>query len=103
MVDSFRRPGAHHGLRTLSKREACRPLELVKVFFTLGFAAVVCTIISAPVLLMNMNSPFFWPVYAASWVVAIILFVWYIIKARRWKLPNGRTSLEADRDQQPPP
>ncbi len=52
---------------------------------------------------MNMNSPFFWPVYAASWVVAIILFVWYIIKARRWKLPNGRTSLEADRDQQPPP
>jgi hypothetical protein len=74
-----------------------------KFFLTLGFIAVVCTIVSAPLVLMNMTSPFFWPVYGAGWVVAIALFVWFIMKARHWKLPDGRTSLEADRDQQQPP
>lgn len=72
-----------------------------KFFFTLGFAGVECVIISAPVVMMDMNSPRFWPVYIAAWVVAAGLFVWFIIEARRWKLPDGRTSLEADRDQQP--
>lgn len=73
-----------------------------KFFFSLGFAGVECVIITAPVVLMDMNSRYFWPVYIAAWVVAAGLFVWFIIEARRWKLPDGRTSIEADRDQQPP-
>jgi hypothetical protein len=62
-----------------------------KFFFSLGFGALECVIISAPVLLMNTNSRFFWPVYIASWVVAIALFVKFILMARKWKFPNART------------
>ncbi|HVN92440.1 MAG TPA: hypothetical protein VMT38_02025 [Terracidiphilus sp.] len=73
-----------------------------KFFFTLGFAAVVSFVVIAPILLIDMKSPFFWPAFAAGWVVAAGLFVGYIIKARKWKLPDGRTSLEADREQGTP-
>jgi hypothetical protein len=73
-----------------------------KFFLTLGFIAVVCAIVTAPLLLMNMRSRFFWPVYGAGWVVGLGLMVWFI-KARHWKLPAGKASLEADRAPQPPP
>ena len=72
-----------------------------KFGFTLGFLAFVVAIVTAPVLLMDLNSPRFLPVYIAAWIVAAGLFVWFIIAARRWKLPDGRTSLEADREQPP--
>jgi hypothetical protein len=74
-----------------------------KFFLTLGFIAVVCAIVTAPLLLMNMRSRFFWPVYGAGWVVGLGLMVWFIIQARHWKLPAGKASLEADRAPQPPP
>lgn len=76
-----------------------------KFALTLGFMAIVCAIITAPVIFMNMNSRYFWPVYAFAWAVALGLMVWFILQARRWKLPDGRTSLQADqndRNQQPP-
>jgi len=72
-----------------------------KFFLTLVFIAVVCTIVSAPLLLMNMHSLYFWPVYGAGWAVAVGLFVWFIIKARRWKFPNASPSAEADRARDP--
>ena len=50
--------------------------------------AVVCAIITAP-LLMNTNSRYFWWVYGAAWVVALGLMVCFIIWARHWKLPNS--------------
>ncbi len=53
-------------------------------------------------MLINVNSPFFWPVYGAGWVVALGLIVWFIIRARRWKFPAAETSLKDNRDQQPP-
>jgi hypothetical protein len=31
-------------------------------------------------------------------VVAAVNFVWFIMVCRRWKLPDGRTSLQAQRD-----
>ncbi|MGD0346856.1 MAG: hypothetical protein ABSA85_08870 [Terracidiphilus sp.] len=68
-----------------------------KFAFSLGFAAVECLLVSSPLIFMNTNSPYFIPVYIATWVVALGLFVWFIIAARHWKLPDGRTSLEADR------
>jgi hypothetical protein len=74
-----------------------------KFFLTIGFLLAVSALVSAPLMLMNMSSPFFWPVYGAGWVVAAGLFVWFIIKARKWKFPGGGASLQADRDQQPPP
>lgn len=73
-----------------------------KFFLTLGFIAVVCAIVTAPVMLMNMNSRFFWPVYGAGWAVALGLMVWFIIQARRWKFPGARSTLDASRNQQPP-
>ena len=73
-----------------------------KFFLTLGFIAVVCAVVSAPLMLMNMSSPFFWPAYGAGWVVALGLMVWFIIKARHWKLPDARATIDADRDQRPP-
>jgi hypothetical protein len=76
-----------------------------KFFFSLGFGALECVIITAP-LLMNMNSRFFWPAYGAAWVVAIALFVKFILIARKWKFPDTRTSTQAapnDRNNQQPP
>jgi len=73
-----------------------------KFAFTLGFLALLGAIVTAPVLLMNMNGRYFWPVYAAAWVVALGLVVGFIIQARRWKFPDARTSLDANRNQPPP-
>jgi uncharacterized membrane protein len=70
-----------------------------KFALTLGFLALLGAIVTAPVLLMNPNGPHFFPVYIAAWVVALGLMVGFIIQARRWKLPDGRTSLEANRNQ----
>ena len=72
-----------------------------KFVFALGFAVLEVFVVSAPLVLMDMNSPHFWPVYIAAWIVAALNFVWFIMVARRWKLPDGRTSLEADHEQPP--
>lgn len=70
-----------------------------KFCFALGFAALECFIVIAPIVwIHDLRSPYFWPVYATAWVIAALNFIWMIIVARRWKLPDGRTSLEADRD-----
>ena len=69
-----------------------------KFVFTLGFAALECLIVIGPIALGKLNSPYFWPVYITAWVVAAGNFVWFIIVCRRWKLADGRTSLEADRE-----
>ncbi len=69
-----------------------------KFAFTLGFAAVACALLLSPVVFLNLSSPYFWPAFIAAWVVVAVLFVGFIIKARAWKLPDGRTSLEAYRD-----
>lgn len=74
-----------------------------KFFLTIGFILGVCAIVSAPLVLMNMNSPYFWWVYGAGWAVAVALFVWFIVKARKWKFPGAPPTLEADRDQPTPP
>jgi hypothetical protein len=69
-----------------------------KFAISLGFAAFMCLLVSAPLIFMNTSSRYFIPVYLATWVVALGLLVWFVIRARRWKLPDGRRSLEADRD-----
>lgn len=74
-----------------------------KFFFALAFAGMECVIITAPLWLIDMKSPYFWWVYGAAWVVAAGNFVWFIIVMRRWRLPDGRTSLEADREERGKP
>jgi hypothetical protein len=64
-----------------------------KFVFTLGFAALECLIAFG-----KLYSPYFWPVYIGAWVLAAGNFVWFIIVCRGWKLPDGRTSLEAERE-----
>jgi hypothetical protein len=71
-----------------------------KFAFALGFAALEVTILIGPIVLMDVKGPRFMPVFIAAWVVAALNFIWMILVARRWKLPDGRTSLEAYRDNQ---
>lgn len=60
-----------------------------KFAFAVSFAVLEGLLISAPLVLMNMNSPYFVPVYIAIVVVAASLFVLFVMKARRWTRPGG--------------
>jgi hypothetical protein len=71
-----------------------------KFFFALGFAAVEVVLVTVPALTLDPNSRLFWWVYGAAWLIAALNFIWFIIACRRWKLPDGRTSLQAERDGQ---
>jgi hypothetical protein len=46
-----------------------------------------------------MKDPRFMPAFIAAWAIAALNFIWMIIVARRWKLPDGRTSIQAYRDE----
>ena len=72
-----------------------------KFVFTIGFAALEVMILLVPLNLIDMKSPRFAPVMIVAGVVAALNFIWMIIVARRWKLPDGRTSLQAWRDEHP--
>ena len=72
-----------------------------KFVFTLGFAALEIVILLAPINLIDLKSPWFVPAFCAAGVVAALNFIWMIIVARRWKLPDGRTSLQAYYDEHP--
>lgn len=69
-----------------------------KVVFALAFAGLELIILLTPLRLMQVNSPRFLPVMGVAGVIAAANFIWMIIVARRWKLPDGRTSLQAYRD-----
>jgi hypothetical protein len=71
-----------------------------KFFFALGFAAVEVALVIVPVLILDPNSRRFWWIVGAGWLVAALNFVWFISACRRWKLPDGRSSLQAQRDSQ---
>jgi hypothetical protein len=72
-----------------------------KFLFTLAFAALEIVVLLTPILTMDMKSRWFLPVFSGAGVVAAGNFVWFIIVCRRWRLPDGRTSLEAYRDEHP--
>jgi len=67
--------------------------------FALAFAGLETLILTVPILSMNSNSSYFLPVYAIAWVIAALNFIWFIMVCRRWRLPDGRTSLEAARQE----
>jgi hypothetical protein len=67
-----------------------------KFLFAIGFAFFETALVTVPVIVLNPKSAYFWPAYGAAWVLAAVFFVLFILKARKWKLPDGRTSLEAE-------
>ncbi len=70
-----------------------------KFAFALAFGGLEVSILLAPIVLMDVKSPRFPVAMGASGIVAASNFIWMIIVARRWKLPDGRTSLQAYRDE----
>src|SRR5450631_2246532 len=70
-----------------------------KFVFALAFGCLEVSILLTPIILMDLKSPRFPLVLGAAGIAAALNFIWMIIVARRWKLPDGRTSLEAYRDE----
>lgn len=70
-----------------------------KFVFAIGFGLLEVVIVIAPLYYFGVTSPHFMPAFITAWVVAALNFVWMIIVARRWRLPDGRTSLQAYRDE----
>jgi len=70
-----------------------------KFAFTLGFAGLEIVILIGPLTFLDMKGPYFMPVFITAGAIAALNFIWFILVARRWKLPDGRTSLEAYRDE----
>ena len=63
--------------------------------------SVVCGMASLPLIVFDLKSRWFWPAFAAGWFVAVLNFVWFIIVARRWKLPADHTGRQAHRGGHP--
>jgi hypothetical protein len=72
-----------------------------KFLFALGFAAAEVALVIVPVLTIDQANRLFWWIAGAGWLIAALNFIWFIIACRRWKLPDGRTALQAERDAQP--
>jgi hypothetical protein len=72
-----------------------------KFAFAIGFAWLEVLIVLAPLYYFGVKSPHFMPAFITAWVIAGLNFIWMIIVARRWKLADGRTSLQAYRDEHP--
>jgi len=72
-----------------------------KFVFAIGFAALEVGILMAPLYFVGLKNPLFMPLFITASVIAGLNFIWMIIVCRRWKLPDGRTSLQAYRDEHP--
>ena len=75
-----------------------------KLFFALAFAALEVVIFVVPLTFVDPHGPharYFPVVITITSIVAALNFIWFIIICRRWKLPNGETSLQAYRDEHP--
>ncbi len=72
-----------------------------KFFFALAFAGLEACILIIPLNIMDTRSQYFTPVMITVGVIAALNFIWFIIACRRWRLPDGRTSLEAYYDEHP--
>ena len=70
-----------------------------KFVFAIGFAALEILIVMAPLYFIDIRDPRFMRAFAAAWAIAALNFIWMILVARRWKLADGRTSLQAYRDE----
>lgn len=72
-----------------------------KFVFALAFAALEIVVLIGPLVYFDLKSPWFLPVFGAAGFIAALNFIWFIIVCRRWRLPDGRTSLQAYYDEHP--
>jgi hypothetical protein len=72
-----------------------------KFFFSLAFAGLEWCVLWFPLRYVPMQSRWYAPAITGGALVFLGNFVWFIIVCRRWKLPDGRTSLQAYRDEHP--
>lgn len=72
-----------------------------KFFFALTFAALDFGLLLAPYSALAPNSRHFTAALIASIVIAALNFIWFVVACRRWRLPDGRTSLEACYNEHP--
>jgi hypothetical protein len=72
-----------------------------KFAFTLAFAALECALLITPIVTLDLRGRLFGPIFAVAGVIAALNFIWFIIACRRWRLPDGRTSLQAYYDDHP--
>jgi len=70
-------------------------------FFALSFGGLEWLILWLPLRYIPMHSRWFAYGVAASTVLAVGNFAWFILVCRRWRLPGGRTNLKAYRDTHP--
>jgi hypothetical protein len=89
-------------VRGIRQEQATGEWSWSKFLFTLCFAALECVLVIAPIFFVPLTSPWFLKIYGLAWVIAGLNFIWFIRACRQWKLPDGRTSLEAARGVPPP-
>ena len=69
-----------------------------KFVFALTFAALEGTLVIVPIMTIDSRGSKFLPVLGCAAAVAAFNFIWFILVCRRWKLSDGRTSLQAYND-----
>lgn len=71
-----------------------------KFAFAIGFAGLEFLIMVVPLTELDPKGRYFTPVVTTAMVIAALNFVWFIYVMRQWRLPDGRTSIQAYRDEQ---
>jgi hypothetical protein len=74
-------------------------MELDQIPLALGFAALNFSILMLPIYTVSPHGRYYGLSVVAAWIIAALNFIWFILVCRRWRLPEGRTSLQADRDE----
>jgi hypothetical protein len=72
-----------------------------KFAFALSFAGLEFILLFVPLTCVDPHSRYYTPLWITAAVIAALNFIWFIIVCRRWRLPDGRTSLQAYRDSHP--
>ncbi|HEV2578458.1 MAG TPA: hypothetical protein VGU25_14735 [Acidobacteriaceae bacterium] len=90
-----------HGIR---QERAAGLWSWSKFFFAFAFGLAETAALVVPLTFVDPHGPharYFVPVLVVASTVAALNFIWFIIICRRWKLPNGETSLQAYHDEHP--
>ena len=88
-------------VRGIRQEEKTGQWSWSKFVFALAFAGLEFGVIVTPLYLIAPTSRFYLSVSIGAGVVALLNFIWFIIACRRWRLPDGRTSLQAYYDEHP--
>ena len=68
-----------------------------KFAFALVFGIADSLLISLPMIYLSQK---YFLVMIGSWILAALIFIWFLYVMRNWRMTGGRTSLQAWRDDQ---